>query len=298
MRLDIHAHVSAFNGVKSVSYDRNLLGVEEQIRLMDMQGIDKAVILPMGYAECPYESQSIGEILYICEQYPGRFIPFCNIDPRLPMRPDLVEAKHFVKQLSRYKELGCKGVGELFARLPWDHPLMLHLLEACETVGFPVLFHTITEDCDSYGVIDGIGLPKLEYVLQRYPALKMIGHSAAFWSEISGGISGLNEKNGYPSAPVKHGGKIPQLLRKYPNLYCDLSAGSGINALRRDTKHAFEFIKEFQDRLMFGTDNYSIDDPMPHADWFDSVRVNGDITADVYDKIMCRNANGILDLGI
>jgi hypothetical protein len=43
-------------------------------------------------------------------------------------------------------------------------------------------------------------------------------------------------------------------MRKYPNLYGDLSAGSGCNALARDPEYAIKFMTEFQDRLMFGLD--------------------------------------------
>ncbi|MFO7535467.1 MAG: hypothetical protein R6X19_07265 [Kiritimatiellia bacterium] len=44
--------------------------------LMDQMGIDKAVILPSVSPESPAEPQSMGEVLYIGDQYPGRFIPF------------------------------------------------------------------------------------------------------------------------------------------------------------------------------------------------------------------------------
>ena len=37
-----------------------------------------------------------------------------------------------------------------------------------------------------YGVVDEFGLPRLEYVLDRFPALKVLGHSQRFWSLISG----------------------------------------------------------------------------------------------------------------
>jgi predicted TIM-barrel fold metal-dependent hydrolase len=43
-------------------------------------------------------------------------------------------------------------------------------------------------------------------------------------------------------------------MRKYPNLYCDLSAGSGRRALERDLDYAGKFLTEFQDRVMFGID--------------------------------------------
>ena len=49
-------------------------------------------------------------------------------------------------------------------------------------------------------------------------------------------------------------GRLVALFSKYPNLYGDLSAGSGANALMRDRAHAISFANEFQDWLMFGVD--------------------------------------------
>lgn len=49
-------------------------------------------------------------------------------------------------------------------------------------------------------------------------------------------------------------GKLPRLLRKYPNLYGDLSAASGRNALKYDPDFVLTVIKEFQDRLLFARD--------------------------------------------
>ncbi len=40
------------------------------------------------------------------------------------------------------------------------------------------------------------------------------------------------------------------------NLYADLSAGSGLKALRRDVKHTHVFLETYADRLLFGRDYY------------------------------------------
>ena len=45
-------------------------------------------------------------------------------------------------------------------------------------------------------------------------------------------------------------------MRKYTNLYCDLSANSGLNAMRRDPGFAREFLMEFQDRCLFARDKF------------------------------------------
>ncbi|MBQ8310941.1 MAG: hypothetical protein IJX80_08020 [Clostridia bacterium] len=48
---------------------------------------------------------------------------------------------------------------------------------------------------------------------------------------------------------------MAKLLRRYPNLYCDLSDYTAYNnALARDLSYTAEFVKEFEDRMFFGTD--------------------------------------------
>ena len=106
------------------------MSMEQQIAMMDAKGVDKAVILPLANPETPAETQSWGEILSICERYPGRFIPFCNIDPRIPRRPDLITANDFLAILNQCRELGFKGIGEVTARIPWDDPSLDKLFAA------------------------------------------------------------------------------------------------------------------------------------------------------------------------
>lgn len=60
--------------------------------------------------------------------------------------------------------------------------------------------------------------------------------------------------DGYPGGPVIPGRRVVELMRRYPNLLGDLSAGSGLNALRRDREFGISFLNEFQDKLYFGHD--------------------------------------------
>mgnify|MGYP000346850352 CR=1 FL=1 len=59
--------------------------------------------------------------------------------------------------------------------------------------------------------------------------------------------------------PVREGGRLVCLMRNYKNLYADLSANSGGCAIMRDEKFGLQFLEEFQDRLMFGTDMVNTD---------------------------------------
>jgi len=58
----------------------------------------------------------------------------------------------------------------------------------------------------------------------------------------------------YPKGPVTPGGITDRLLADYPNMYGDLSAGSGLNALLRDEDHARDFLKRHQNKLLYGSD--------------------------------------------
>ena len=135
MIIDVHAHVFARPVLmKSRGSGLRFMTAEEQVRRMDEKGIDMAVILPLNGAEGPAERQSMGEVLSICERFPGRFIPFCEIDPR---RHDWRTADDFQWGLEQYKEAGFKGLGELTTRLWFDHPKMMALFAACDVFACP-----------------------------------------------------------------------------------------------------------------------------------------------------------------
>lgn len=299
MIIDCHAHVFMDPKIRPYSYAKTtFLSAEQQIEIMDAKGIGKAVILPINNAESPVEHQSAWEILSICEKYPDRFVPFCNVDPRSTdgVKENFCGQVKFDFLLEQYKGLGFKGLGEFCPNLYWDDQRVLDLLGACEKVGFPVTFHTVSPEYMTYGVYDTIGLPRLEVVLKKFPKLKFFGHSIAFWSEISADLIPA-EKHVYPTGPVIEGGAVSRLMRENPNLYGDLSADSGLNALRRDPEHAWRFIDEFQDRLMIGLDYCSTTNNMQHIGWLTQARDDGNINEQAYQKIMWKNINIALALG-
>ena len=86
------------------------------------------------------------------------------------------------------------------------------------------------------------------------------------------------------------------MMRKYPNLYADISAGSGYGALTRDEKFAYKFMDEFQDRLFFGQDYCAIEYNMPHIEWLRKSLENKQISREVFDKITYKNVSNLLDL--
>jgi predicted TIM-barrel fold metal-dependent hydrolase len=156
-----------------------------------------------------------------------------------------------------------------------------------------------------FGLYDDPGLPQLEHTLQRFPDLILFGHGPVFWSEIAeletpGERSYLFNLKGrqigrLPEGPVKKEGVVPKLLRRYPNLYGDLSDFTAYNALARDDVYGPRFLEEFQDRLFFGTDLCYPDMPVPLTDLLLKWR-NTKISDTVFKKVARENAIRLLGL--
>jgi predicted TIM-barrel fold metal-dependent hydrolase len=87
-------------------------------------------------------------------------------------------------------------------------------------------------------------------------------------------------------------------MREYGNLYCDLSAGSGLNAFKRDPEYAAKFIEEFADRILFGYDICWIKNihQFEANEFFEKMLDDGYISAENYGKIMRYNAVKLLGL--
>ena len=133
-------------------------------------------------------------------------------------------------------------------------------------------------------------------MLKKHKNLRIIGHSAAFWCEIS--ENGYpDDRNDYPTGKVTDG-RLAYLFREYGNLYCDLSAGSGSNAMMRDREYAAKFLTEFADRIYYGTDVSDKKQTFQYVfDEFLTGLVTDKLTnVDVYDKIIYKNAAKLLSI--
>ena len=81
-------------------------------------------------------------------------------------------------------------------------------------------------------------------------------------------------------------------MDKYPNLYGDLSAGSGANAMSRDPAFRDQFLIRRADRLLFGTDYARPEQPIPQF----GIHESANIPDDVKKKIFRQNAIDVLRL--
>ena len=274
--IDVHVHLGQpWN-------QRGPLTAEMMLRWMDAHQIEQSWVLSLISPESWFYPITPQWVLQQTAPYRDRLLPFCAVDPR---SVNLGGYNGFLDILKRYQEAGCRGMGEHKWGGTIDDPRNIELLRACGEVGFPVLFHL-----DNVRNTDKPGLPGLERVLQAVPEVNLIGHAQGWWASISGDAT-QKDLGGYPKGPVTAGGAIDRLMEKYPNIYADLSAGSGANAIQRDLKFGQEFLVRRADRVMFGTDYLANGQAVPQFDLLDGMELPNDVRA----KICRDNARRLLD---
>ena len=290
MFFDIHAHVYKYQypAAEGVTL---FISPDELVETHDKLGIDRAVLLPLVSPEV-YVPQSVGEVIDIANESNGRFIPFCNVDPRA--LTNTTDAPLGLL-LEHYKKLGCKGLGEVLPNMSWENPYMQNLLKHTQAIGFPLLFDMNASTDTGYGIYDDPGMPMLEKCLAKFPDLIFIGHGPAFWAEISE-LRDPADRHTYPKYPVFKEGRVAKLMRLYPNLWLDLSAGSGGNALMRDKDYAVSLLNEFCDRTMFGTDICHYGQEFTTGDFLIGLKNDNLISEETFKKIAFKNAYRLLDL--
>ena len=289
-KIDIHVHVAP---------EKNLLArvsgntqedftTPDELRVMfDKLGIEKGVQLPI----CSPESGVFDHLITnedtvrMIEANPDLFYWFCNLDPRSGPNSDKTD---FTPLLLAYRKCGARGLGEMTCNMYFDDPRVMNIFRHCEACELPVLFH-VGKEGDDYGLIDELGLPRLEKMLKAFPKLQFIGHSQKFWAEISGDCT-EEMRDGYPEGPVAPGGRIVELLDKYPNLYCDCSAGSCRTALTRDSEYTKKLILAHPDRFLYARDYFDNE----HQNFLNSIAHR--LPDGVLDKIYSGNALKLVPL--
>lgn len=273
---DMHTHLGqTWNSTETLT-------AQVLLRWMDAHHIAKAVVLPLISPESSSYPLTTDFVLAETKPHRDRLIPFCSIDPRTSFKGG---HQGLVDMLKRYIEAGAQGFGEHKPGIPFDDPRNLRLFAACAEVKLPVLFHL-----DNERNTDKPGLPGLEKVLQETPQGTFIGHGPGWWASISGDVTqaGLG---GYPKSKVAAGGAIDRLMEKYPNIYGELSAGSGANSISRDLEFGQQFLLRRQDRIMFGTDFLAPEQHVPQFELFEQLLT---LPPDVRNKIYRDNARRVL----
>lgn len=208
------------------------------------------------------------------ERAPERFVLGYCPDPRLPNACAQLRAAHEI--------YGARVCGELKCRMMYDSPDALRLFRLAGELKMPVVFHLQYDYQptweEPWGEWWGGTIDTIERVLRACPETVFLGHAPGFWIHISN--DELWRETHYPpeTARVVEGGRAPELLRRYPNLYCDLSAGSGRQAMQRDPAFARKFLTEFQDRVLYARDCFD----NLHQEFLNGLGLSGEILRKIY----------------
>jgi predicted TIM-barrel fold metal-dependent hydrolase len=223
--IDIHQHTN-YTGRSD----------EELIRHQREMGVAKTVLLPAGSkyglaADCGGNDT----VVAVSRRLPKEYVFFAN------ELPDIPEARPVIE---KYLKAGAIGIGEQKFPVDADSPHIERIAKIAEEHGVPVLMHF---EFQKYN----LNIDRFHRVLERFPKVNFIGHAQTWWCNVD---KACDQKTMYPAGKVTPGGISDRLLSDYPNMYGDLSAGSGLNSMMRDEEHAREFLKRHQDKLLFGSD--------------------------------------------
>jgi predicted TIM-barrel fold metal-dependent hydrolase len=271
--------------------------VSKFLRNMEQYNIDRTWLLsweaprdeynPSSYSVVP-DHDGNGPISFkrcvaYVEQYPDKFVLGYAPDPRLPDAIDRLK--------SAIDVYGVRIYGEIKLRMMYDNFDAIRLFRFCGERLLPVVVHLDYEFDSGHkyprpNYWYGGGIDSFERAVKACPATIFLGHAPGFWAHISG--DDRYDKEPYPKGKVEPGGRVAAMLRQYPNLYCDISAGSGHIALSRDRDFTREFLVEFQDRILYGRDNFTNN----HQEFLNSL----DLPQQVLDKIYADNALKLVPL--
>ena len=223
--IDIHQHTN-YSGRTT----------EQLIAHQRALGVTTTVLLPAGKmygldAQCGGNDT----VRDATSRHPKEFRFFANEIPYLGEAKETITS--FLKQ-------GAIGIGEQKFRVLSDSRYLANIAAIAAEFDVPILLHFWDGDYN-------MEYNRFHKTLEKFPNVNFIGHAQTFWGHID---ANYQAGDMYPKGPVKTGGLTDKYLSNYPNMYADMSAGSGLNAIIRDEEHYRGFMERHQDKLMFGSD--------------------------------------------
>lgn len=234
--LDIHQHTHYHD-----REDDHLLAHQNAM------GVTKTILLPAGTpVERPSthmgKSNGLAARCYgnesckkIADANPGVYLFGANEVTDLDTAPQEIE---------KWLKLGACIIGEQKFAVECDSAHSQRLYELAAAYNVPILMHF-------QHLTYNLGYDRLHTMLAKYPKTNFIGHAQTFWGNID---KAHDPKDLYPKGKVTPGGLTDRYLADYPNMYADMSAGSGLNALTRDEEHTTAFFTRHQDKILYGSD--------------------------------------------
>ena len=264
---------------------------------MNKNGIDKTWLLsweaPFGDYSPFYLGTTSGHLFSTNDNnsYPIPFERCLDYKTKAPQRfvlgyvPDIRRVDALSCMKSAVSIYGVEVCGEVKFRTLYDNPDAVEIFKFCGEAHLPVVLHfdypEATKKDYSYPRSNwwyGGSIETLENLLNLCPKTNFLGHAPGFWGHISN--DDLARTSSCPKGPVIEGGKIEYLLEKYPNLYCDISATSGYNALSRDKDYSYKLINKFPERFLYARDCFD----NKHQEIIEELNFNKEIKEFIYYK--------------
>jgi predicted TIM-barrel fold metal-dependent hydrolase len=223
--IDIHQHTvyGKRDGEQLVAHQRAM-------------GAGKTVLLPVGTREGLVPGTGGNQsAVELAQKYPAGYVFFANAVPGTP---------NVRAEIEKYLKAGAIGIGEQKYKFACDSGPMHQIYDIAQDHQIPVILHF------QHGAFN-TDIERFHTVVKKYPNAKFIGHAQTWWGNID---RKHDQAVMYPKGKVTPGGITDKLLADYANVFADLSANSGLNALLRDEDHAHGFLVRHQDKLMFGSD--------------------------------------------
>ncbi|HLP79727.1 MAG TPA: amidohydrolase family protein [Acidobacteriota bacterium] len=231
--VNIHEHIES---VKEA--DKLLVAMDaNEIATVILVGSPRQTLFSgVGFTEYDENNE---QILTLVKKYPGRFKAFVTINPR---------DEDALEKLKSYMAHGASGVKlysghTIFVDLPLNYSGMDPVYAYIEKEQIPLIWHVNPADLQD----------QFEDVLTRYPTMKVLCPHYC--------LSSINES------------RFRYLMDTYPQLYTDISFGfdpfaqAGFKRVSRNTTKFVEIFTDYQDRILFGTDNVITSNPKKTVDW-------------------------------
>jgi uncharacterized protein len=202
---------------------------------LDGVGITRANLLTRGGA--------LDQVKALQAAAPRRFTWFSSCDVTKP------DAEAVLTQAVKD---GAQGFGEMKFHVAADGPELRRVYALAAELRVPILIHF--QEVDHFpneGTWATGYAATFESVVKAHPKTTFIGHADAFWANVS---ADYHNEAAYPTGPVKRGGVTDRWLGEHPNLFADMAANSGNNAMSRDPEFTAAFLERHQDKLLFGSD--------------------------------------------
>lgn len=281
--IDIHQHTSyRQRGVDALLAHQKAMGVTHTILLPAGSSVSRASTGDGKYNGLGGVGAGGNEsVMVMSRQHPGEYFFGANEVTDLPGART---------EIRKYLDLGALMIGEQKFDVECDSAESQTLYALAGEYNVPILMHF------QHGTYNR-GFERLHRMLEKFPGTTFIGHAQTWWANID--RNHTNQASLYPGGKVQAGGLTDRYLADYANMFADMSAGSGLNALTRDEDHAAGFLDRHRDKILYGSDCADSEGSGPRCQGAQTIATIRKLAPDkaAERKILYENAKKLFRIG-